>query len=206
MSQVVEPLDARVRKTRRKLSGALVTLVLERGYDAVTVRELTEHAGVGYATFFRHFSSKEALLARLLEDTLEDLLGQLGPPEVPLEPRETGTRVFRHARDHADRYRVLLRTGEVTGLLGRCTQLGAEALPKTFAPKPGSVVPFEVAAHHLVYSFVGLVAWYLDAGLPYPPERMGEILERLILGPTYAAAFETSAREPAPAGRTDPSA
>ncbi len=200
------PLDARVRKTRHKLLDALVTLVLERGYDAVTVRELTEHAGVGYATFFRHFSSKEALLKRLLDDTLEDLLGQLGPPEVPLEPRETGTRVFRHARDHADRYRVLLRTGEVTSLLGRCTQLGAEALPKTFAPKPGSVVPFEVAAHHLVYSFVGLVAWYLDAGLPYSPERMGEILERLILGPTYAAAFETSAREPAPAGRTDPSA
>ena len=78
------------------------------------------------------------------------------------------------------------------------TKVRGEYLP------PVLEMPFEVAAHHLVYSFVGLVAWYLDAGLLYPPERMGEILERLILGPTYAAAFETNA--PAPAGRTDPSA
>ncbi len=186
------PLDARVQKTHRKLLDALVELVSERGYDAVTVRDLTERAGVGYATFFRHFSSKEALLERLLEDTLADLLKQLSPE--PLEPRETGTRVFRHARDHAERYRVLLRTGEVTGLLERCTQLSTEILSRTFAPKPGSVVPFEVAAYHLVYSFVGLIAWYLDVGTLHTPERMGEILEKLILEPTYAAALEPVAQ------------
>lgn len=188
------PLDARVRKTHQRLLNALVVLVLERGYDAVTVRELTERAGVGYATFFRHFSSKEALLKRLLEDTLADLLEQLSPG-VQLEP-QTGTRVFRHARDHAERYRVLLRTTEVTGLLERCVQLSTEILSRTFAPKPGSVVPFEVAAHHLVYSFIGLIAWYLDAGMPNTPERMGEILEQLILGPTYAAALEPEAHGP----------
>ncbi len=187
------PLDARVQKTHRKLLDALVELVSERGYDAVTVRDLTERAGVGYATFFRHFSSKEALLERLLEDTLASLLGGLELP-LQLEPRETGTRVFRHASDHADRYRVLLHTGEVTGLLARCTQLSTEILSKTALPKPESVVPFEVAAHHLVYSFVGLIAWYLDAGTPHTPERMGEILEQLILKPTYAAALEPVAQ------------
>lgn len=190
MSDIAEPLDARVRKTHLKLSEALVALVLERGYEAVTVRGLTARAGVGYATFFRHFPSKEALLKRLLEDTLNDLMQQLGSPNVRRDPLETGTRVFRHARDHAERYRVLLRTGEITDLLERCLRLSTETLSETFVPKPGSVVPFEVAAHHLVYSFVGLVAWYLDAGLPYSPERMGEILERLILGPTYEAAVE----------------
>lgn len=191
-----EPLDARIKKTHRKLLDALVTLVLEHGYDAVTVRELTTQAGVGYATFFRHFSSKESLLNQLLDETIEDLLAQLGPPDVRPEPLETGTLVFHHARDHADRYRVLLRTGEVTGLLGRCTRLGTEMLSRTFTPKPESKVPFEVAAHHLVYSFVGLVAWYLDADLPVSPEEMGEILERLILGPTFAAVFEPGVRAP----------
>ena len=171
-------------------------LVSEHGYDAVTVRGLTERAGVGYATFFRHFSSKEALLERLLEDTLASLLTELELP-LQLEPRETGARVFRHARDHADRYRVLLRTAEVTGLPERCAQLSLELLSQNFAPKLGSVVPFEVAAHHLVYSFIGLISWYLDAKTPPTPERMGEILEQLILEPTYAAALEPVAPKPA---------
>ena len=58
--------DARVLKTYQRLTDALVALTLERGCDALTVRELTERAEVGYATFFRHFSSKEALLGLCL--------------------------------------------------------------------------------------------------------------------------------------------
>lgn len=182
--------DARILRTQRRLTDALVKLTLERSFEALTVRELTERAGVGYATFFRHFASKEALLERLLEDTLDDLLGQLGPDAAALDPLSTGTVVFRHAQRHADRYRVLLRTGDAADLLGRCLRLSTDKLSETFVPKPGGVVPFEVAVHHLVHSFVGLVAWYLDAGLPYPPERMGEILEQLILEPTYRVALE----------------
>lgn len=182
--------DARVVKTRQRLAAALVTLTLERGYDTVTVRELTARAGVGYATFFRHFASKEALLEHLLTDTLDDLMVLLTPRLATSDLARIGTLVFGHARDHADRYRVLLRTGEITGLLERCTQLSTDTLSATFIPKPGSVVPFEVAARHLVHSFTGLVAWYLDTGLPYSPERIGEILEALILEPTYRVALE----------------
>ena len=181
--------DARVLKTHRRLTDALVALTLEKGFDALTVRELTERAGVGYATFFRHFSSKEALLESVFETTLAELLAQLEPVSAPVDPLEVGTRVFRHAHDHADRYRALLRTGETLNLQERCLRVSLEALSKTFTAKQ-SVVPFEVAAHHLVYSFVGLVTWYLDADLPYSPEQMGEILEQLILEPTYRVAFE----------------
>lgn len=181
--------DARVLKTHQRLADALVTMTLEKGFDALTVRELTERAGVGYATFFRHFSSKEALLEWVFETTLNELLAQLELTSAPFDPLQTGTRVFRHARDHADRYRALLRTGETTRLFERCLQESLESLLETFTAKQ-SVVPFEVAAHHLVYSFIGLVTWYLDADLPYSPERMGEILEQLILEPTYRVAFE----------------
>ena len=183
--------DARVLKTYQRLTDALVALTLERGFDALTVRELTERAEVGYATFFRHFSSKEALLGAVFESTLGELLAQLAPVAAPLDPLEVGTRVFRHARDHADRYRALLRTGETLNLQERCLRVSLEALSATFVAKQNSVVPFEVAAHHLVYSFIGLVTWYLDADLPYSPERMGEILEQLILEPTYRVAFES---------------
>ncbi len=190
MTQRRDLPDARVVKTRQRLAAALVMLTLERGYDAVTVRELTARAGVGYATFFRHFGSKEALLEQLLTDTLDDLMAQLTPQLATSDLARIGTLVFGHAHDHADRYRVLLRTGEITGLLERCIQLSTETLSATFVPKSGSVVPFEVAARHLVHGFMGLVAWYLEAGLPHTPERMGEILEALILEPTYRVALE----------------
>ena len=124
------------------------------------------------------------------ESTFSELLAQLEGVDAPFDPLQVGTTVFRHAHDHADRYRALLRTGETVNLSERCVQESLGALSETFTAKPTSVVPFEVAAHHLVYSFIGLVTWYLDADLPYSPERMGEILEQLILEPTYRVALE----------------
>jgi AcrR family transcriptional regulator len=46
--------DRRVKRTQSALAKALIALTLEKGYDAVTIRDITERADIGYATFFRH--------------------------------------------------------------------------------------------------------------------------------------------------------
>ncbi len=186
--------DARILRTRRRLAAALVDLTLQEGFEALTVREITERAGVGYATFFRHFASKEALLERLLEETLSELVEALRPHSAPeaesLNPLAVSITVFEHAQANAETYRALLRTGDVTDLTGRCMALSQAHLSETFRPRPGSVVPLEVVAPHLVNSFLGLVGWYLASDMPYTPVRMGEIVEGLILEPVYRTALE----------------
>ena len=51
--------DRRVTRTRKLLTEALISLSLEKGYEAVTIRDITDRAGVGYATFFRHIRRKK---------------------------------------------------------------------------------------------------------------------------------------------------
>jgi len=53
---------------------------------------------------------------------------------------------------------------------------------ETFEAKPASRVPMEVAAQHLVGSLMRFLAWWLDNDRPYPPERMGEVYQDLLLG------------------------
>lgn len=45
--------------TRERLISAAFDLFAERGFDASTVDDVAEHAGVSRTTFFRHFKSKE---------------------------------------------------------------------------------------------------------------------------------------------------
>ncbi|HEX7000629.1 MAG TPA: helix-turn-helix domain-containing protein, partial [Trueperaceae bacterium] len=79
VTAVAPKVDARVRRTRSRLQGALVALVLEGDYDQVTIRDVADRADVGYATFFRHYRDKEELLVALLEDLLDELLTLLAP-------------------------------------------------------------------------------------------------------------------------------
>lgn len=57
-------MDARVRKTQRRLREALVWLIHEKSYDAIVVNEILERAEVGRSAFYTHFSNKDELLAR----------------------------------------------------------------------------------------------------------------------------------------------
>jgi len=56
------PTDARAIRTRRALREALLGLIETRAFEQITIREIAARAGIGYATFFRHHASTEALL------------------------------------------------------------------------------------------------------------------------------------------------
>lgn len=181
--------DARVRRTRRRLNEALVELALERPFESITVRDLTDRARVGYATFFRHYAGTEDLLQAMLADLLEELVARLRPLARE-DPGAAGKLVFRHARDNADLYRLLIRTSRSLDLLPTIVQVGIENIKATYRAKPESRVPLEVAANHFIRSFMDLIEWWLDHDLPYGPDRMAEIYLELIVGPTERAALE----------------
>src|SRR5437867_644732 len=53
--------DRRVRRTTRALIEALVALVLEKRYDAITIQDLLDRADVGRSTFYAHYRGKDDL-------------------------------------------------------------------------------------------------------------------------------------------------
>lgn len=57
-----EKLDPRVKRTRQLLEQSFLEVVTEKGFQAATVQDITEKAGVNRATFYAHFPDKYALL------------------------------------------------------------------------------------------------------------------------------------------------
>jgi len=54
--------DRRTQKTKKLLADALRELILEKGYDAVTIQDIIDKANVGRSTFYAHYENKEQLL------------------------------------------------------------------------------------------------------------------------------------------------
>src|SRR5437764_15197206 len=95
----MEIQDRRVRRTQHLLAKALIALTLEKGYEDVTIRDITERADIGYATFFRHYHDKDELLQDVVDVVLAQLIDLLCPATADSD--STGIRVllFRPAQD-----------------------------------------------------------------------------------------------------------
>src|SRR5512140_2009237 len=69
-----EKIDPRVKRTRLLLEQAFMELIQEKGFQAVTVQDITERAGVNRATFYAHFPDKYALLDhRIRQGFIEEI-------------------------------------------------------------------------------------------------------------------------------------
>jgi len=184
----MEIQDRRVKRTQHLLARALIALTLEKGYEAVTIRDITERADIGYATFFRHYHDKDELLKDVLDVVLTELIDLLGSTQPAADPTTIGVLLFRYVQEQSEVIRVLLMRHT---LLQRIIEIATQNVVSEHTFLPDSVVPLEIAAYHIVASSISLIQWWLDHQMPYPPERMGVIYHELIIRPTSELAFSS---------------
>jgi len=177
--------DPRVQRTQDHLRQALAELILQRGYESISIRDLAAKAGVGYATFFRHYSDKDALLLDLLQRSIQDL-ARLLPPAIDADPAEEGRVIFAHAAQHERLYRILLQGQGTLALLEHVQAAAVAEVMDRFAGQREPAIPLEILAQHLVASIIALIGWWLQRGQPYPPQRMGQIYAEMIMQPFTA--------------------
>ncbi len=71
------PPDRRTQRTRQALSHALIALIQEKRYDAITVQDICDRANVGRSTFYAHYQDKDDLLASNFQQMMESLGSQV---------------------------------------------------------------------------------------------------------------------------------
>ncbi|MFI6317833.1 TetR/AcrR family transcriptional regulator [Nonomuraea sp. NPDC050556] len=174
--------DRRVRRTRQLLRSSLVSLILERGYERLTVQDIIDRADVGRSTFYAHYTDKDDLLlsgleelASAFEDHMDRHFASRGEPNPVLA-------IFQHAEQQRDLYKALAgkRGAEVmrAGLRRRVGEVTARRVHH-FLPEDGGSVPTPVVLEFLLSSMFGLLTWWLDNDLPHSPERMADMYMRL---------------------------
>lgn len=180
--------DRRVVRTRRTLQHALLTLMLKKGYDAITVEEICAEANIGRSTFYAHFTSKDELKRGGLDEHLRKML--LERQKQAKSAAGVGKRVrfafalyfFEHAREHLDLYQALVAKGGVTTTIAMMRQIITDLVRRELADTaPLGGAPREAVAQFVVGAFIALLTWWLDGGAKLSAERMDELFRRLAL-------------------------
>jgi AcrR family transcriptional regulator len=176
--------DRRVRRTRRLISDAFVALILERGYDRITVQDILDRADVGRSTFYAHYRDKEALLVAAFDDMREELRGDLAAmtPGAPPAPTSPAGAIFAHAHRHQAVYRALCGRQGGNLVYRHLRHLVGDLLREHLRPHlaaAGSDLPVDVVAEFYTSAALGLLTWWVDHDFRYGPARLAHMYQRL---------------------------
>jgi AcrR family transcriptional regulator len=180
--------DPRVVRTRQMLRDALVATIIEQGYDAANIQNITERAGLRRATFYLHYRDKEDLLLSMLAETTDALMQEMEAQTGDLLTAEAQyaqeLMTFQHVQTRADLYRAILSgQGAAQITRGLRDHLAARIREKCVSQNRANSlpVPVEVLANYLAAVKLNMIIWWLDQGLPYTPEQMAAMVTRLVL-------------------------
>ena len=192
--------DRRVRRSRQAIRDAFVALVLDLGYDGVTVEAIVQRADVARATFYAHYSDKQELLAAIVEDLAAELitntlhLAASGPTLQGEFVRE----LFRHAGERRELYRVTL-SGAASGRARTAysaviSQAAERVFTDAIVSNGGTPrVPVAILARAWTGSHLALLEWWLHEAPEHTPEELTVIaMQLLIRGYVWAGGLEDS--------------
>lgn len=176
-------------QTRKALIQAAVELVLEKGYEAVTVQDITDRADFGRGTFYVHFKDKEEVVWTAIEGLcleLEQSAHNQYKDNIPDQREYYGLLfIFNQVEKNRDLFRVCFSTQGSTALTERVSDLMAEIFLYDLQNQPAlrdpnSDVPLEIIAQMMTGLITRMISWWLNTPNDYTAEQMaGMIYETL---------------------------
>lgn len=193
--------DRRIKRTRVAIRNAFVCLIEEKGFENITVSDITARAAIHRGTFYLHYRDKYDLLERTIEDVVHDIetivIG--AKPVNPADyidtdqPLPTILKLFHYIKAHDQIFRALLGLSGSTNLMTKIRKVmernlilvlsGGQAEENFLAPK-------EYLVAYIMHAHLGIIQSWIETGCKESPQEMAAILTRLSMnGPFRAISF-----------------
>jgi len=185
--------DRRVARSRRALKEALTDLILEQGYESVTVQDIIDRADVGRSTFYAHFLDKDDLLMAILADL------EMPPPDSSSwtsdDPAFAWTlQLFRHFGSGRRLFKAA--ASSQTGALARqettrrLEDLARAELSRLKVARKLDAFRFETVVRFLVGTFIGFMDWWMREENEHLPAELVDHAFRSLVLPGVANVLE----------------
>ncbi|MET7334036.1 TetR/AcrR family transcriptional regulator [Nonomuraea sp. NPDC005650] len=167
--------NVRVRRTRKLLRDALVELIEERGFERLTVGEITERAMVSRAAFYRNYRDKYHLVEQIFDEAMEALLGSMTEDDER-PPIERWAAFFEHVAEYQRLYGALLGKKGSPWFAAKMQSSLSNMVAQHLDPFPTSGGLVATLAGGM---FVQAITWWLENGRPMSPNEIAAQTGRL---------------------------
>ncbi len=177
--------DPRILQTRQALRNALLSLVGEKPLEQITIREIASAAGIGYNTFFRHYTDKEALLTAIVADELAQLIELCVTTLDTADTSQASIALCEFVGAHATLWSTLLTGGAANLLREEFMRQLREKAPSRISANATS--PVEVGVRLVAVGTLEILGWWLEQPQRMPVAEVAQIYEQLVVAPVVGA-------------------
>lgn len=193
-SQTSTTVDRRITRSKKALRSALIELIEERGFDAVTVNDLCERADLNRGTFYNHFQDKDDLLKALEDEVIGSLvenfqrdMAKLSIKDLLLykvnkRPLPALVNLFDQLRAEGYFLHAVLGPGGDICFGPRLRDLVGGSLVKSLLHEKYRENPSAFVNYYLAYytsAYLGVITRWIETGMEESSEEMALIAMRL---------------------------
>lgn len=166
--QTVSPMSNEGRNLYviEHITAALLKLMQKYNLNEISISQICAEAGVGRASFYRNFESKEAVISRHLKTLLDNWwMEAIKKPDFNLVEA-----IFDHYYEHRDLCIMLYKQG--------LAHLSLNSIKEACGPKPEQT---NIVAYTTAYFSYGLYGWieeWFKRGMQETPKEMAELWEK----------------------------
>ena len=195
-------VDRRIVRTQLAIRDALVALIKEKGFDALTVSDLVARADINRGTFYLHYKDKFELLEQTETEILEDIQQiflrvnslQAGDFNIAEQLQQLVIIMLEYVKEHADLMHAFLGLqgnysfiARIRGLMDQNLKIGALMGLKA----DNFLVPQEYLIAYIFHAHLGVLQAWLAAGCKETPQEMARIFFQLSFdGPMRATGLD----------------
>jgi AcrR family transcriptional regulator len=189
--------DRRIEKTENLLRDSLISLIREKDYDSIAVKEILDRANVGRSTFYMHFRDKDELLVSGIHHMLGPVQSKAN--QSGEKPHEGFVRFSLPIFEYVDAHR---HTSDARmGMRGRAiihehlrkvvAELIADHVKKASQGRrrTSGRIPPDLLVSFIASTFILVLNWWVERKSTLSPKDVNELFHAMIL-PTLAATLE----------------
>lgn len=186
--------DRRIQKTQKLLHEALTSLIHEKDYDSIVVKEILDRANVGRSTFYTHFNDKDELLVSGMHDMLFSIQSAARPSSEKRHEQILwfSLPIFEHIGHHwrageariGTKGRAILHENLQRVLAGKIADEVRKYLQGR--RKTAGQIPSDLLVQYVTSTFILMVNWWVESRSRMTPTEVNNLFCSLVL-PSLAA-------------------
>ena len=174
-----KPADARVQRSLEALANAFLSLLEKHSNEEISIKDITEEAGVSYPTFFRRFSGKDDLLNYIASEEIKHLLN-LGESTITNSRNlDSGQALCDYVQSKRYLWKTLLNGG-AAAVMREEFMRAAREIAET-RPRVNPWLPIDLAVPFVTGGVFEILAWWMRMPEDYPKENVITLFNVLII-------------------------